>query len=545
MSTLLFILHGVQGRDHAVRLDQALRGLAGVRRAEWDEGLGTLEVECDPLAGVEAAVLRAASELGIAAEAQHDAAHVTIPVAGMTCAACQRHVADALAKLDGVHAVRVRLDKAIADVVFNPRAVTRSQMEAAIAQAGYEVGRVRSGMNTALRAAGWLLLIAALYWIVERAGLVTLLAPSTLAQADMGLGALFVVGLTTSVHCVAMCGGICLSQCLKPKAAPSGRGGDALLPALRYNGGRVVSYTITGLLIGALGAVLTLSPTVQGIVKLLAGVFMVAMGLRMLGLFPWLARIMPAMAASPFGQGKSGGRRGPFIVGLLNGLMPCGPLQAMQLYALSTGSALLGASAMLVFGLGTMPLMVGFGALGTAMGRRFSGRLMMAGAVLVAVLGLSMFTQGATLAAVQAPAGAPQAVRAEATQAAQPGATDAAGQEATVATAEAAPVYETPSKAVVQRVSSTLSARAYPSITVEVGTPVEWTITAPRGSINGCNERMILPEYGVEHTFTQGENLITFTPERTGTFLYSCWMGMIRATITVTEAGAEAAQATD
>ena len=48
--------------------------------------------------------------------------------------------------------------------------------------------------------------------------------------------------------------------------------------------------------------------------------------------------------------------KNPFLIGLLNGLMPCGPLQAMQIYALSTGNLVSGSISMLIFGLGTLHL---------------------------------------------------------------------------------------------------------------------------------------------------------------------------------------------
>jgi plastocyanin domain-containing protein len=89
----------------------------------------------------------------------------------------------------------------------------------------------------------------------------------------------------------------------------------------------------------------------------------------------------------------------------------------------------------------------------------------------------------------------------------------------------------------VQVVNSTLNPGRYPAITVQQGIPVKWTINAPSGSINGCNNRMIIREYGVEHRFTPGENVIEFTPGRVGKFFYSCWMGMIRSSITVVEEG--------
>jgi hypothetical protein len=73
------------------------------------------------------------------------------------------------------------------------------------------------------------------------------------------------------------------------------------------------------------------------------------------------------------------------------------------------------------------------------------------------------------------------------------------------------------------------------------GVPVRWTIEAPPGSINGCNNRMIIREYGLERRFTEGANVVEFTPEKPGVYRYSCWMGMIRSSITVLESGADRA----
>ena len=85
----------------------------------------------------------------------------------------------------------------------------------------------------------------------------------------------------------------------------------------------------------------------------------------------------------------------------------------------------------------------------------------------------------------------------------------------------------------MQIVHSTLSSGRYPDITVQEGIPVRWTIEAPEGSINGCNYRMLIQDYGIEHTFDSGENVIEFIPEKAGTVRYSCWMGMIHGNIYV------------
>jgi hypothetical protein len=184
----------------------------------------------------------------------------------------------------------------------------------------------------------------------------------------------------------------------------------------------------------------------------------------------------------------------------------------MQLYALSTGSPIKGALSMFLFSLGTVPLMFGLGALATILTKKFTRRVMTVGAIFVVVLGLTMFGQGATLSGFSL-------------------------DNIIGASGSASNVKASSSKTVdgVQLVDSTLSSGRYPKITVQQGVPVKWTIDAPKGSINGCNKSVIIPEYGIEYAFKQGENVIEFTPDRAGQFSYTCWMGMISGSITVVE----------
>jgi len=88
-----------------------------------------------------------------------------------------------------------------------------------------------------------------------------------------------------------------------------------------------------------------------------------------------------------------------------------------------------------------------------------------------------------------------------------------------------------------QIINSTLFPNRYPAITVQQGIPVRWTINAPQGSINGCNSRFFIREYGIQHAFKYGDNVIEFTPQKAGKFVYTCWMSMIRSVITVLAPG--------
>lgn len=84
-------------------------------------------------------------------------------------------------------------------------------------------------------------------------------------------------------------------------------------------------------------------------------------------------------------------------------------------------------------------------------------------------------------------------------------------------------------------VNSTLDFGRYPDITVKAGISVKWTIDVPEGYVNGCNYEMLLREYGIAQSLTEGENVIEFTPDQAGIVQYTCWMRMIRGTITVTD----------
>jgi plastocyanin domain-containing protein len=163
-----------------------------------------------------------------------------------------------------------------------------------------------------------------------------------------------------------------------------------------------------------------------------------------------------------------------------------------------------------------------FGALSSVLSKKFTSRVMKAGAILVAVLGITMFTNGWSLGGLPNPFAVTFGG----------GGTGSGGE-----------IFNANIVDGVQVVNSTLSASRYPAITVQAGIPVKWIINAPQGSINGCNNRMIIRGFGIEHKFKTGENIVEFLPEKTGRIPYSCWMGMIRSSITVVEEGAVAADA--
>jgi sulfite exporter TauE/SafE/copper chaperone CopZ len=489
-------------------------------------------------------------------------------IGGMFCIQCRNTIEKELKKTAGVRDAKVNYRTGAASVSYDGEAVGFDKISGVIESLGYrtleERGKAGFQSRTIPQIAGTLAVIFALFMLMRVFTTGKLAAAFPLAQEGMGYGMLLVIGLLTGVHCIAMCGGINLSQTLRGKYTGKY---SLLLPSILYNGGRLVSYTAVGVIVGSLGSVITLSGHFKGMMQLIAGIFMVIMGINMTGLFPALRRLslyMPNVFAKKIDERKTG--RGPLVVGFLNGFMPCGPLQAMQVFALSTGSPIRGGISMFLFCAGTIPLMFALGTASSvlsgatssgAKGQTFSRRVMQIGAVLVAALGLAMFSNGWSLSGFAGkPVSVPEKNAPLARRQIQT-APDSSPQDISpkdispkdispkdISPKDISPKDSSPPIPViengVQIVNSVLRSNRYPAITVQQGIPVRWSINAPPGSINGCNYAAILYEYDIEHVFKQGDNVIEFTPVKAGRFGYSCWMGMIRSTITVLpEAGKE------
>ena len=430
-------------------------------------------------------------------------------IEGMTCVNCQNRIEQALRNIAGISKVYVSYSKGQAEIEFDNDILTLDRIIAVIQNLDYRIVKKRKiDYSEFVNRVVTFAIIILVYYLLQRFGILNLLVPSMLADSKMSYGMMFIVGLLTSVHCIAMCGGINLSQCIPVADDDNGKTpkNKIIFPSLLYNTGRVISYSVIGFLLGGMGMLLTggggmgIPLLLQAILKIIAGLFMVIMGINMLGWIPLLRKFQirfPQRLVDKINKKRRRENR-PFFVGLLNGLMPCGPMQSMQIIALGSGNPISGATAMLIFSLGTVPLMLGFGSMVSALGKKYTKIVMRGGSVLVVVLGLA-------------------------------GTESADTDELNVARISAS--------GDMQYVNSELDFGTYPKITVYSGIPVKWSINVPEEVINGCNYKMVISTYGITHEFTPGENVIEFTPGESGTVQYTCWMGMINGKINITNAG--------
>lgn len=437
---------------------------------------------------------------------------IILKISGMTCINCKTRIENALAVLEGIKKADVSWKKGRADIEYDEEKISLNEIQKIIESLDYKVensgdGEKKKTLKQVLINITYLIIITFLFLILQKTGLLNYLAPAQTADSKMSYGLLFLTGLFTSVHCIAMCGGINLSQSLGGKRA-----------LIKYNSARILSYTLIGLVLGSLGFFLGTAGknidgsimipfSVQSVLKLIAGVFMILMGISLLGLFPFLRRITPhlpsAFTKKIYSVHKK--QHGAFLIGFLNGFMPCGPLQAMWIVALVSGSPLSGTLSMLFFSLGTLPLMLGFSSIISIIGKKKAGIVMKAGAILVVVMGLSMVSQGYALGGIK---------------------------EEGIKSFDKKTIELQDGK---QLIKSRLEINKYPDITVKKGIPVRWEIQADKNSLTGCNYRMILRDFKLGVEMGYGTNVIEFTPEKTGDFKYTCWMGMINGKIKVVE----------
>lgn len=179
------------------------------------------------------------------------------------------------------------------------------------------------------------------------------------------LAAAFTAGLLGGVHCAAMCGGI-----VGAVSRGQAQGSTRWRIAFAYNGGRIASYSIAGLLAGTLGqagVAMRGGPMVQHLLLAAGSAALIVLALYLAGIAPFMRAVEGAGAAvwrriQPWSRRFLPVDTMPRALGLgaVWGWLPCGMVYAVLLSALATGDAAHGALVMLAFGLGTLPNLLSF-----------------------------------------------------------------------------------------------------------------------------------------------------------------------------------------
>lgn len=340
---------------------------------------------------------------------------------------------------------------------------------------------------------------------------------------------MFVLGLVTSLHCVSMCGPLVLTYAVKGTEDASLL--RRMVPHVSYQGAKIVSYMLVGLLMGWIGSLLDLEG-IRTYVMFVAGAFMIVLGLGMTGRFPWALRLTPRpprwlmkaigslrrkATADAADDGSS--LATPIMFGLLTGLLPCAPLMSAQLTAATSGSALLGMAGMAAFALGTAPLMIAFGTTASLIPHQWKERMMVLLAVVVILFGFVFIDRGLKLTGAPVNSGVIKTALVGAPEASK----DSEFRRGDDGVAEVDVVIE--------------NTRFVPdTVSIPVDEPVR--LVVDRREASSCSDQLAIPQLGILKDLAPNAVTVVEIPAtKSGSYTLTCGMGMMSGTLVAGAAG--------
>lgn len=448
----------------------------------------------------------------------------TIDIKGMHCQSCEILIEEKIKEIPEVKNLNISWKRKSADV-FSKRPIALELIRQKVEAAGYQVGRedekawltLEPIVYTDLTIA--VICLFGLYLIARALGIFHLSFGSLSNPSSLLI--VLLIGLTAGFStCMALVGGLILGISARhsekhPEATPL----QKFRPHLFFNLGRIASYLLLGGLIGLIGKAFQFSGLLLGTITIIVGLVMLLVGLQLTELSPRLANIsltLPTGISKFFGikkhHQKEYSHMNSALVGGLTFFLPCGFTQAMQLFAMSSGSFWHGALIMAVFALGTAPGLLGVGGLTSVVKGVFARRFFKFAGIVVAVLAIINISNGLNLTGVSARL--------------------SFGQPAKTEIAKPEPE---PSKSAgnIQIIRMEQNANGYSpnNFTVKKNLPVKWIINS-RDS-GSCASSIYSSQLGIRQYLNSGENVIEFTPQNTGKISFSCSMGMYRGSFTV------------
>jgi uncharacterized protein len=439
----------------------------------------------------------------------------TVPVVGMTCDACEKRVSRALLRIPGVESVEVSARRGTA-VLCGARLPPTDRVEAAIRSAGYEPG-TQAWLTT--EASTWITVALsglAIVTVIVLAGTLGLggLIGDLASPSRGGLLLVLVLGLTAGFStCMAMVGGLVLGFSASHAAARTRDGlplpsfVTRMRPQVAFNVGRIVGFGVLGAALGSLGSLVGLPTRMIGALALAVAVVMFLLGVRLTGVSPRMAAWSPRLPAGLAGLlGIDGAAARPYsdtrtaLVGAATFFLPCGFTQAVQVYALSTGSPASAGLIMATFAVGTTPGLLAVASVPEIATGRARGTVLQVVGVVVLAFALLNVTSGLRLLGV-------------------------AGATATAATAQQVSDNVTVTGG-IQTVHMTQTRDGYtPADTVVyAGLPITWSIEAT--SKWECSAFLRVPDLGVSVDLQDGLNAVQLPALPRGVVPFTCVMGM-------------------
>ncbi len=335
----------------------------------------------------------------------------------------------------------------------------------------------------------------------------------------MDLWVVFLTGLTVGgLTCLAVQGGL-LASVIAAKEEEEIKEGinrkSTLFPTLAFLSTKLIAYTIFGFILGAFGGAIGISPTVQTTMQLIAGLYMIAVALNLLNIHPIFryAIIQPPRFLTRMVRNQSKNKElfAPAFLGAMTVFIPCGTTLAMEALAISSGNAILGASIMFAFVLGTTPLFFGVGWLTSVLGDNFREKFLRIAALGVIYLGIT--SANGALVAMGSPISLPSL------------SIDLNGSQSAQA----------PSSSVItQNPVIDITSRGYSPNYIRVKKGEQVNITLKSKDAFSCASAFSIPSLGIVKALAPNDTqIVSFTPTMAGKIAFTCSMGMYSGVIEV------------
>jgi len=463
---------------------------------------------------------------------------IIVPVMGMHCKACEMLIEEQLSAVPGVKRTAVSVKQGTAEVYFEDnRKIDEEKIHEAIREAGYSVGseKKKPWFSRDIEdykdlgiAFFWLAAIFMVFKILDNLGMINFNFGTSSANPS-GLPVVFLVGITAGLStCMALVGGLVLGISGRhAEKHPEATALKKFRPHIFFNVGRILFFALFGGILGSLGSFVQLSGFALGIMTIAVGAVMLLMGLQLIEIFPIVSRAkitLPKSISRMLGiknHTEEYSHRGSFVLGGLTFFLPCGFTQAMQLFAISTGSFLSGALVMGVFALGTAPGLLGIGGLTSLVKGIFAKRFFKFAGILVIAFSFFNIANGYNLTGWQ--------IGNNPTDSQTAGTND--------------PNVKLENGVQVVRMKELAQGYAPNKFTIKKGVPVRWVIDAQAPF--SCANTIMVPKLNITKRLVKGENIIEFTAKEAGALKFSCSMGMYTGVFNVVDESGKGADAKD
>ncbi len=429
-------------------------------------------------------------------------------ISGMTCVSCETIIKDELLEIDGIESVRISHKKKSAEIVYKSEKLPLDEIISKVRKVGYEASLepINKEVKKKANMEQWfyaILVVFGIYLVYKYLQWIGLLDWINEDTSEINYGASFIIGIVASLSsCLVVVGAVVMSFASKHQSHGNFYNRN-LKPHLLFHIGRLGAFFLLGGLLGTIGSVISLSNTFMSWFTVIIALVLVWLALNILGLVPSITTFglhMPKNNMNFWQKLKNSEHAlAPAILGAFSFFLPCGFTQSMQLFAISSGNFWTGAWTLFLFALGTVPVLLGLGVTTTKFKNMNTVVLQKAIGIIVLLFAFYTMSAGLAISGVSVDLGQNDA-------------------EPTVVVMDGE----------VQVINMVVDYNGYSPSTFNLkkGVAVRWVIDGQQ--ISGCTNEIMVPEMNIRQKLKQGENIIEFTPTKSGNISFSCWMGMVR-----------------